>query len=85
MRSIEEIEAILTVMGVVMFYVQSDTGLWWAQVDSNVRYGIGRAHYGNTYPMFTIKNGEMNGFMGIYKTKQEACNKALDRFIRETE
>lgn len=34
MRSIEEIEAILTVMGVVMFYVQSTTsGLWWAQVD----------------------------------------------------
>jgi hypothetical protein len=35
--------------------------------------------------MFTIKDGEMCGFMGIDKTKQEACNKALDRFIGETE
>jgi hypothetical protein len=84
MRSIEEIEAILTVMGVVMFYVQSTTsGLWWAQVDEY--RASWRDIYTGTTPLYTIKERENNSYFGIYKTKQEACNRALDKFIGETE
>jgi uncharacterized membrane protein len=84
MRSIEEIEAILTVMGVVMFYVQSTTsGLWWAQVDEHRASWI--SVYTDTTPLYTLKEGENYSYCGLHKTKQEACNKALDKFIGETE
>jgi hypothetical protein len=83
MRSIEEIEAILTVMDVVMFYVQSTTsGLWWAQIDKHRASWMDI--YTGTTPLYTIKEGENNGYHGIHKTKQEACNRALDIFIGET-
>jgi hypothetical protein len=84
MRSIEEIEAILTVMDVVMFYVQSTTsGLWWAQVDEP--RASWRDIYTDTTPLYTIKERENNRYYGLHKTKQEACNRALDIFIGETE
>jgi hypothetical protein len=83
MRSIEEIEAILTVMGVVMFYVQSTTsGLWWAQVDEHKTSWMDI--YTGTTPLYTLKEGGTNSYYGVYKTKQEACNKALDKFIGKT-
>jgi hypothetical protein len=83
MRSIEEIEAILTVMGVVMFYVQSTTsGLWWAQVDEHKTSWMDI--YTGTTPLYTLKEGETNSYHGIHKTKQEACNAALDNFIGKT-
>jgi uncharacterized membrane protein len=83
MRSIEEIEAVLTVMGVVMFYVQSTTsGLWWAQVDEHRTSWMDI--YTGTTPLYTIKEGENNSYFGLHKTKQEACNAALDKFIGKT-
>lgn len=83
MRSIEEIEAMLLVMGVEMFYVQSTTTRrWWAQVDEH------RASWVDTYtgttPLYTLKEGENNSYHGLHNTKQEACNAALDKFIGET-
>jgi hypothetical protein len=84
MRSIEEIEVMLTVMGVVMFYVQSTkSGLWWAQVDEHRTSWMDI--YTGTTPLYTLKEGGNNSYHGMYKTNQEACNKALDKFIGETE
>ncbi len=83
MRSIEEIEAVLTVMGVEMFYVQSSTGLWWAQVDE--RRSSWMDMYTDTAPLFTLSGRiSSDNYHGLHKTKQEACNRALDKFIGET-
>lgn len=74
----------LLVMGVEMFYVQSTTtGRWWAQIDE--RRSSWMDIYTDTTPLYTLKEGENNRYHGLHKTKQEACNAALDKFIGETE
>jgi hypothetical protein len=40
--------------------------------------------YTGTTPLYTLKEGGTNSYYGVYKTKQEACNKALDKFIGKT-
>ena len=79
MRSIEEIEALLLVMGVEMFYVQQkSTKLWWAMVRKGHRRLSGT--HTDTKPIYTTINMD-HGYSGIYPTKEEALNAALDRYI----
>lgn len=66
-------------MGKEMFYVQSATDkLWWAKVDN------GRAKIPtistDTSPLYTTTELK-HGYFGIYPTKEEALNAALDKYI----
>lgn len=83
MRSIEEIEALLLVMGKEMFYMQQKSNkLWWAIVD-NGRVRLSGIHT-DTTPLYTVTELDRSYF-GIYPTKEEALNAALDTYINKGE
>lgn len=82
MRTIEEIEALLLVMGEEMMYIERNS-LWWAKVvKRNHFYDADK--YTEPTPLYTLKADVVNSFAGVYKTKQEALNRALDKYIGET-
>lgn len=83
MRTIEEIEALLLVMGVEMFYIQQKSDkLWWAKIDDRGLVRLTDMHTGTT-PLYTTID-EYHGYFGLYPTKEEALNAALDKYIGET-
>lgn len=82
MRTIEEIENLLLLMGKEMFYIQrSSDKLWWAMVDVGVCKTAG-VRYTDTSPLYTTAEPS-DGYYGIYPTKEEALNAALDRYINQ--
>lgn len=82
MRTIEEIEALLLVMGEEMFYIESNS-LWWAKVVKRNHFHDADKHTEPT-PLYTLKVGTANPYAGVWETKQEALNRALDKYIGET-
>ena len=83
MRTIEEIEALLLVMGEEMFYTQQKSNkLWWAIIDKDY-VGFSGIHT-DTTPLYTTIN-EDHGYYGIYLTKEEALNAALDTYTKQGE
>ena len=83
MRTIEEIEALLLVMGVEMFYTQQKSSmLWWAIIDRG-RDRLTGIHT-DTTPLYTTID-KYHGYFGLYPTKEEALNAALDTYINKGE
>lgn len=83
MRTIEEIEALLLVMGMTMFYTQQPSNkLWWAMVDKG-HLRLSGTHT-DTTPLYTTIE-PLHGYLGIYPTKEEALNAALDSYINKGE
>ena len=83
MRTIEEIEALMLAMGEEMFYVENNS-LWWAKVVKRNHFHD-MNNYTETTPLYTLKTDIDNPYAGVYETKQEALNKALDKHINEGE
>lgn len=82
MRTIEEIENLLLLMGKEMFYVQQQSNkLWWAMVDDGHTKISGIYTY--TSPIYTAAELS-HGYYGIYLAKEEALNAALDSYINKT-
>lgn len=82
MRTIEEIEALLLLMGKEMFYTQQPKSkMWWAMVDTHKLIKT-TGGYTDTTPLYTTIEPNQEYF-GIYPTKEEALNYALDRYIND--
>ena len=82
MRTIEEIEALLLLIGKEMFYTQHPKNkMWWVMVDTH-KLIKATGGYTDTSPLYTTIEPS-HGYFGIYSTKEEALNYALDIYIND--